>query len=68
MQALYEVELVITSFPEPKSKQVQCEFARRIVIAAKSFLSYVVNAYKSANLCKLMFDYEDCICDVDTML
>ena len=39
MHALNEVDPVITSFPEPNRRQVQCGFASRMVIAAKRFLS-----------------------------
>ena len=68
MHALNDVEPVITSFPDPNSRQVQCGFARRIVIAAKRLRSYVVNGKRSASRCRLMLGCVVKICDVDTML
>jgi len=68
MQALKLVEPVITSFPEPNSRQVQCGFASLMVMAANRFRSYVVKGKRSASLCRLIVGCDVAICDVDTML
>ena len=68
MHALKEVDPVITSLPEPNSRQVQYGFASRIVMAAKRLRSYVVNGNRSARRCRLMLAWEVTICEVDTML
>ena len=62
------VEPVMTSFPDPNNRQVQCGSDSLIVIAANRFLSYVVKGYKSAIRCRLMPACEVLIWDVDTML
>jgi hypothetical protein len=67
-QALKDVDPVITNFPEPNKRHVQCGFASLIVIAANLFLSYVVNGNTSASLCRLMQVWDVKICDVETIL
>jgi hypothetical protein len=62
------VEPVMTSFPDPNNRQVQCGSDSLIVMAAKRFLSYVVKGYKSAIRCRLMPGCDVLIWDVDTML
>ena len=66
--ALKLVEPVMTSFPDPNKRQVQCGSDSRIVMAAKRFRSYVVNEYKSAMRCRLMLPCDVTIWDVDTIL